>query len=244
MTTGPIGAAGLRPAGGGRPDRGPARHLGVPPGPVLAPIGAATLGWVAWAGLAAAGIGGDGASHEVHAVEMGLMTVAMMGILAVPLAAAVHHRVSWTAARGAVAAAVGTFLALWAATSLALHGVVDLATLALGPVIPWLVIGGWVIVEAPSRARARRLDGCGVSRPILPSAPLAHASLFGAAVFRRCVVTCWAPMMLAVIEPIVAVPVTVVLAVERLVSPRPRHLIMVAYVVVGATPPVLWWVLP
>lgn len=206
------------------------------PGPVLMPIVATVAGWVSWAVLAIAGVGEADAGHGSHVAEMIVMTLAMMGLLALPLADAVHRRAPWTIAGRAVGLAVTVFLGLWAATAVALHGLTDLAVHALGPTVLWLAIGGLVVVDAPSRARARRLDECGVSRPLLPSAVQAHAGLFGVDVFRRCVLTCWAPMALAVIEPIVVVPVTVILAVERLASPRPRSLVTAAYAVVVVAP--------
>ena len=217
---------------------GPARlrrraDRSLPPAPLWLPVAIAAAGWLTWSSIMLAGRPAKPADPLGHLLGSSSMTLAMMGPLAIPLAATVRRSALWTAAGGAVASALGTYLGLWLAAGSALHLLADGLVAVTGTTPLAAVLALVCAADAASRGRYRRVDGCRLSRPLLPSAPRLDAARLGADAFRPCLTTCWAPMALSVVVPATAVPLSVLLIVERALLPRPRRLLVAAHLLLA-----------
>lgn len=208
--------------------------------PALAPV---TLAGAAWAGYVALRVGAAPAGHAGHAAEAALMAAAMMAPLALPVAAAAARTVAWRRAGAAVAVAVAVFAALWALAGVALHVAGETAVAVADGRVVVAYLGAWCALEAASRRRAERLAACDGWRPIFPGAALAGVADASARATARGVATCWAPMAVTAVDPRPATvaAVSVLVLAERLVVPRPRWGLAVAYGLVAA---VATWTLP
>jgi predicted metal-binding membrane protein len=192
--------------------------LAVAQWPWTLPIAASGLGWLSV--LVLSRTNGDGHLH--HLLVIGAMAVAMMSPLALPVCVAATRSSLWHTSTRCVIASFAAFISIWVAAGAVLHVTTELAV-GLAPAgLLFAGLAGWCAFDAVSRRRARLLAACTVSRPLLPRSPTACAADLGAASAVRCFGTCWAPMALVVTQPLLAVPISALIVLERLVTPRPR----------------------
>lgn len=210
--------------------------------PWLLPIAATVTAWSAHAALrSSAPVGG----HLHHAGLAVTMAVAMMGPLAVPLAAAAARTVEWRRAEAAVVAATATFAMTWALAGVALHVAGEAIVRGVGSTeaAVGLAVASALVVASPGRRE--RLAACASWRPVFPAAPLAGVVDASAAWTVRCLRTCWAPMALTAVDqrPATVVAASVAVVLERVVPPRRARLLGLVYVAVVAAV-VASWVTP
>lgn len=179
--------------------------------PERAALAVVALAWLLFAGLHGLRLLGTATPAGLDAgiltlvVSVAVMTAAMMGPLALPVARHVAHN-SLRARRGqAVLLFLGSYLAVWTTFSLAALAIIAVSgAAAVGRATgPWLVLAlvaiavGWQL----SATKRRILRSC--QRPIpLPargSAATRGSIRFGVVFGARCIASCWALMLLMLI---------------------------------------------
>ncbi|MFM2077894.1 MAG: hypothetical protein RJA49_1784 [Actinomycetota bacterium] len=197
--------------------------------PWVLPAAGATMGWCAVAVVART----QGQGHAHHLLGVAAMSVAMMSPLAYPACLAAARSSVWTSSARCVTVAFTAFLAVWIAAGSVLHVLTELVLDVVPRATFATALAAWCAVDTVSRRRAERLAACAVTRPLPPGAATAGAIDLGETSGLRCVATCWAVMALAVALPVLAVPVAVVIVVERLVEPRPRWALAALFTLVA-----------
>jgi hypothetical protein len=170
-----------------------------------------------------------GTGHVHHLLMTSSMSVAMMSPLAIPVCVSAGRSSLWCTSSRCIAAAYGAFIGAWIAAGAVLHVVTEVAVRIAPAEAVAVVLATWCALDVMSRRRSVRLSACAVSRPLFPGSAGVRAVDLGAVAASRCVSTCWAPMALAVAQPTLGVPVAVVIVSERVLAPRNRWSIAVAF---------------
>jgi predicted metal-binding membrane protein len=198
--------------------------------PWVLPVAAACLGWLSVLLFSRT----NGHGHIHHLLVNSAMTVAMMSPLAVALCVAAARSSLWSASTQCVLAAFATFIGAWIAAGAVLHVLTELAIEVAPAGVVAVGLATWCAIDVASRRRTRRLSACFVSRPLFPNSSTLGAIDLGATAASRCLGTCWAPMALAVTQPALGVPVSALIVLERLITPRPRWSITAVFGLVAA----------
>lgn len=206
--------------------------------PDVMPLAATALAWVTV--LRTSGAHGDSAGFGTHVGLTVAMTVATMGLFAIPLVRVVAFSSPWWRTRRSVAAAFGAFLGTWGAIALALHAVAGLLGAVLGSTrVMAGVLVAFTALAALGPGRSRRIVGCARPVPLRRDGfeadrDCARSGLLAAL---QCGRMCAAPMLAMVAVPTVRwlmVALTGIGLAERAAAPRRRSLVAVAYGAAGA----------
>ena len=193
--------------------------------PWALPVAATCIGWLSMLVLSH----GEGRGHLHHLLVVTAMSVAMMSPLAIPLCVTAARSSLWSTATRCVVVGFAAFVGAWIATGAVLHLLTEVAIAIATPGAVVFVLAAWCAIDVMSRRRAARLTACAVTRPLFPRSSTVRVADLGVVAASRCMATCWAPMALAVAQPGLAVPVSGVIVLERLITPRPRWSMVIAY---------------
>jgi predicted metal-binding membrane protein len=211
---------------------------------------AAALAAAGWALLIAPH--GGGSEHAHHAVAVAnrsadlphwlVMSVAMMVPSAIPAVRGVALTSLRSRRQRAVALFLGSYVAVWVLFGTLAIQAVDEVRRLVGVGSPALLAGALVVAGAweLTPAKRRALRACHLSRPILPRGWRADAGCARAGLLygRRCVVACWALMVVMVAPGHVSFPLMLLLAAiigaEKLLVRGPRLTAAAAPVLLGA----------
>ena len=205
--------------------------------PKAVPIAGTIVGWVAVLALERHSSAPASApnGHLHHLAAIAAMTFAMMSPLAIGLAVGTQKASLWWRVPHNVLSSYLGFITAWLCICLVLHPLIEVVSGSGRR----LVVAAFALAVAVSHLRRKRDEGiarCALSRPLRPRRGSHDAASLGVGTAMRCVRTCGPTMALAMVTQslLALAAVSILVVFERCKHPRPKVILCLSYLGVGA----------